>query len=259
MAYHHTQSPHLTSTVNLKAAYEILLSSDNQTTSLDALEPYESSNHQKVFEEWPLWLLDEWTPAHLSVEAMDYLVAGRVEIGAQPVTHQQAKKAGLRYDAKHHRIVAPFYNAFGKFAGARGRSTNNHNKKGKHYDYRWQDNSNTSLVWYGEEALNEMGILVITEGQFDCIHLRQVYSKVVANLTAKPSKAKMMKALQSPAIILMMDNDQTGKQVVGKYLEYAEKFEVPMGVLSYPEKYKDPASIPLEEVVELFKQAELIT
>lgn len=247
-AYHWERNPIASLQVDLHAARQLL---DVEGGEVDILPDYEDTEAVQRFEQWPLWILDNWKPVQLIAQAMDYLQEGRPAHGAQPVSPQMAEVMNLRWDDEFSRIVAPFQNVYGKFAGARGRSILPDVPKAyRHYDYRWNNRSNTKLVWYGEEALELDGPLIVVEGQFDCMNLRRVYPKVVANLTAKPSKAKMMKAVHSESVLFMMDNDDTGVTVTEQYLTYCREAGVPCGVISYPKEWKDPACVPVEWLVD---------
>lgn len=255
-AYHWERNPVGGMYVDLKKAREIL---EVEGGEIEGLPDYEDSQTVQPFEEWPTWILDNWTPVQLVAQAMEYLTVGRTVHGAQPVSEEQAIAANLRWDADFSRIVAPFWNVYGRFAGARGRSTLPDVPKAyRHYDYRWQGRSNTKLVWYGEQALELEGPLIVVEGQFDLINISQVYPKVVANLTAKPSKQKMMKAVQSDGLLFMLDNDDTGQTVKEQYVEYAERYKVPFGVIDYPKEWKDPASVPPDWLHEELSKAGLV-
>jgi hypothetical protein len=200
------------------------------------LPPYvEFQQSEQVFEEWPSYWIDSFKPVVYFSDAMKYL-------GSRGVSAETITEHNLRYDSKRYMIVAPYYNAFFKFAGARGRSIlPDVSGPQKHFDYSFHGTNNCKLVWYGETVLNQPGPVVVAEGQFDAMRIKLAYSKVVANLTAKPSWEKMKKLGDCPFIIQIPDNDEAGAESVKAYASMCHNLGIGHKVLHLDLAVKDAA------------------
>jgi 5S rRNA maturation endonuclease (ribonuclease M5) len=137
-------------------------------------------------------------------------------------------------------VVAPYYDVFGRLAGARGRSILPDPTK-KHHDYSFNGHNNCRMVWYNEQVLNLPGPVVVVEGQFDCWRVSTVYPKVVANLTAKPSDEKFKKLCDSQEVIQIPDNDDAGDGSIATYSKLAKKYGIKHRVVTLDHSVKDPA------------------
>lgn len=186
----------------------------------------------QVFTEWPQYWLESFTPAPWVDEAMVYL-EGR-QVSMEVITMFQ-----LRYDTKRRMIVAPYFDAFGRLAGARGRSIVDTSYK--HHDYTFQGVNNARLVWYYEPVLNLPGPVVVVEGQFDCFRTAQAFPKTVANLTAKPTMEKMRKLGGCGTVIQIPDRDEAGEQSVERYAKFCQQFGLKHRVVWLDPSCKDPA------------------
>jgi len=144
------------------------------------LPPYgEFTQTVQPFIEWPPYWLESFQRAFWVAEAAVYLASR----GISPTT---LEVYNLRYDPKRQMIVCPYWDVFGRLAGARGRSIHD-DAPHKHHDYTFQGVNNARLVWYGEQVLNHDGPVVVVEGQFDLWKTAQAFPKTVAALTAKPT------------------------------------------------------------------------
>ena len=188
----------------------------------------------QVFQEWPQYWLDSFTPVAWIDVANAYLLT-------RGVTVTQMAQHDLRFDLKRHMIVAPYRDVFGRLAGARGRSIHPETTgPGKHYDYSWQGSNNNRLVWYHEQALNLSGPAVIVEGQFDCWKTVQAYPKTLAALTAKPSWEKFKKLGDCPFIIQIPDTDKTGQMSTVLYAKYCAQLGIGYKAIWLDEGAHDP-------------------
>lgn len=191
------------------------------------------------FQEWPEYFIDSFANWEFSARAAKYLKQ-------RNVSTETAKAHGLKFDSKKDMIVFPYYNLYGKLAGARGRAielTGEPPKKQRHYDYTWNQVNNANLVWYNEQALTEEKPVVIVEGQFDKMRVSEVYPHVMANLTAKPILAKMKKLSYAPSVILMTDNDETADTAITKYAEYLDGMNKPLAVIQPPKNYTEDGKL----------------
>lgn len=235
-------------------ARDVLNGIENSTIPLP---DYEAAGAKAAeFIEWPEYWVSLHVPWRESARAAWYLLTGRAQAKSgeepnQPVDPAIADAMGLLYDSGHDKIIAPYRNVFGKLAGARGRAIDPASGF-QHYDYTWNKVNNAALVWYNEPCLDKAieahRPVVVVEGQFDCMNVQRVYPYVVANLTAKPSEEKIRKLNYADAVILMLDNDDTGRTAAKKYLE---SLKVPVGQIEYPGK--DPAKLTLEQMNGLFE------
>jgi hypothetical protein len=206
--------PHLRSHYDFKHARAILTAEDDELSVLPNYKEF-GQETTKQFEEWPWHFINSFLP--LNEEAIGYLTM-------RDVTFKQMVDHSMRWDPKKRMVVMPYLNAYDKLAGARGRSIDS-NVQGwkKHWDYTWNGVNNTALCWYNEQALQLTGPVVVVEGQFDVLRVAQVYPKVVGNMMAHPTRAKLLKLLHSPRVVLIPDNDGpggAGEKSVKHYREF---------------------------------------
>lgn len=242
IAYNLSVSPVVGRTYDLRAALEILDGGD-----VVVLPDYDSVRGDAVVCPWPDTALDEMglKPLVEGSTALKYLDSRGVDLGL-------ADSMGVREDFLRQRVVFPIRNAYGQLCGARGRSYDySCPPQFIHYDYTFDGVNNTNLVWFNEKALNEDLPVIVVEGQFDVCRVLKVYPAVVGILTAKASAKKLSKLAQTSGVLFMLDNDDTGRLSTEKMLERVSGMGVPCGVVSYPEKYKDPDSVPDEEMREI--------
>lgn len=188
-----------------------------------------------LFVEWPAYWIESFKIVVWADFAANYLFD-------RGVTSAMCYLYDLRFDPKRQMVVAPYRDVFGRLAGARGRSIlPNVSGPSKHFDYSWQSKNNCRLVWYGEEALQQSGPVVIVEGQFDCWRTRQAYPKTIANLTARPTMEKMKKLGDCPFIIQIPDRDEAGEMSTGIYAKFCAQLGLGYKMLWLDEGVKDPA------------------
>lgn len=229
---------------NIPLAREIL---SDALSDLDVLDPYEDALKPSgaVFNPWPDWALQGFTPAHLVHDSSEYLTKRGVSLA-------ECKQFDLRFDTPRQMLLAPYKNVWGKLAGIRGRSINP-DANLQHYDYSTGGAKNAGLVFFNEQVIPEavsahMPLLVV-EGQFDTIAVSRHYPYVLGNLTAKPTHEKIATLNACPdGVLLMLDNDETG---IASTLLWLKELKVPKGKLEFPAQYKDPDQIPPAELAEL--------
>jgi DNA primase len=197
-----------------------------------------------AYQEWPEWWLDEKMPWSHHMMAKQYVE----KRGLDTLT---ANHFDLRYDEERKMIVCPFRDVNGKLSGARGRHLYDYGLK--HYDYAWNGVRNSHLVWFNEQALNRAGPMVIVEGQFDCMRVWAYHRKVMAILSAKTTSYKMAKLTAEDTVVLMLDNDPTGRQKVHEWTQYLGRKGVQCGVIDLPEGVKDAGEAPEEWLKETFE------
>jgi len=229
--YHNNKSPSGVE-YDFKQAWTALDDLQLELTTLPEYSEYKQVQG-KVFHEWPHYWSQQFPLVQDEPAAVEYLLT-------RDMPKTQMLELGLRWDFNRQMVVFPYYNVYGMFAGARGRSilTDVTGWK-KHFDYTFQGINNSGLVWYNEQSLNLPGKVVVVEGQFDLAKVQLGWEKVVANLTAKPTPAKMKKLAQSDGVILIPDNDATGVQSVEVYREYCKKLKIPFETLILPGSVKD--------------------
>lgn len=247
LEYHWLKNP--VGHMDFKTARALL---DEEGSQVWPLPDYESEDQNQMFEEWPAWLLNLLPPAYKHPAAADYLAA-------RGCPGELSDRFDLRWDEQKTMIACPYRNVYGRFAGIRGRNINpNAPKHFRHFDYTYGEVNNASLVWYNEQVLEMPGPLIIVEGQFDCMHVAQVYPKVIANLTAKPSQQKLKKLGGIDQILFMMDNDATGAVATDKYLEHFQGSDTQVGVIEYPVEWKDPDAVPLQWLQNTLEEAGIL-
>lgn len=207
---------------------------ENEEFDIEPLPEFsEFGDASQQFQEWPTYFIESFASWEFNARAFKYLQ----QRGVSPET---AQKFGLRYDSKKDMIVCPYSNLYGKLAGARGRAVElegEPKRKGRHYDYTWNQVNNAHLVWYNEQVIAEEQPIVVVEGQFDAMRVSEVYPYVVANMTAKPVPEKVKKLAYAPAVVLMMDNDETGDIAVEKYVSQLSAMNKPIAIVQPPKEY----------------------
>jgi DNA primase len=236
-----SQTPEIKDKYNFKGAHEVL---DTQELILELPPEYSEfgEGHHKVFVPWPEEYLQGFVHAEKVPLAREYLYQSQVvknEFGqkCRGFTELELLPFDLRYDYSRGMIVFPYRDVYGRLAGMRGRSLMEH----KHHDYTYEGINNASLTWYNEAVLDYYdGWVVVVEGQFDACRVAQGWPKVVANLTATPTKSKLDKLVGgADGTILIPDNDLTGATSVEKYKKYHQAIGQPFKVLHMPEGFKD--------------------
>lgn len=235
------QHPELASKYNFKAARALLEQEALEVFPLPEFTEF-GDDDSKEFQEWPQWYLETFDSWDLSIKASAYL-------DQRGVPSWQREQHDLRYDPNRQMVLFPFHSVYGKLAGARGRCINP--ALLSHYDFTWNKVNNTGLVWYNEQVLNAEEPVVIVEGQFDCLTVERAYPHVMANLTARPSLPKLKKLDQCPGVILMLDNDATGKLALISYIAYCQKRGIPYIEAPLPEGIKDPDQLGTDGVRQL--------
>ena len=187
---------------------------------------------EKSFKPWPeLWL--QQFPKVAYPDECDYLILRNVPM-------EQWDTFDLRWDPERRMIVFPIRNAWGRLAGARGRSVDPGVEGHKrHHDYSAQGVNNTKLVWFNEMALQLDGPMVIVEGQFDCLRVSQVYPKVMACLMALPTHEKLLKLASQNRVVVIPDNDETGEKSMKAYDDFSQKHNTQVVFAKLPKSVKD--------------------
>ena len=219
---------------DIKAARAIL---ENEEFDIEPLPEFSEFGDQGVpFQEWPTYVVESFVSWEYSARAAKYLASRKMPM-------EMANKLGLRYDSNRDMIVFPYYNLYGKLAGARGRGVHFEGEAPlsghkKHYDYTWNKVNNANLVWYNEQCLQEEPeYVLVLEGQFDCARALEVYPYALANLTAKPVMAKMKNLAYAGAVVVMTDNDETGDAAAKKYVDYLTSINKPVAMAQPPKEY----------------------
>jgi 5S rRNA maturation endonuclease (ribonuclease M5) len=212
---------------NLHMARQIIEQEEIELAMLPEFSEF--GEQEKKFEELPEWFLDTFPLATGVGRATAYLQY-------RGFNETDAHKFDLRYDPVQDRLVFPYCNVFGKFAGLRGRGIEFPGEKhySPHHDYVWNGINNAGLVWFNEEILDDEGPVVVVEGQFDAMRVARVYPRVLANLTAKPIRAKLKKLVQCEGVILMLDGDFAGRMATQKFLEAFDDMKITCATVKLP-------------------------
>ena len=211
------------------------------------LPPYgEFQKPAQVFIEWPQYWLDSFQRVEWVSVAYDYLQ----HRGVSPTI---MKLFDLRYDAKRGMVVAPYWDVFGRLAGARGRAIEDVDHK--HFDYSFQGVNNARLVWYHEQALNLDGPVVVVEGQFDVWKTSQIFPKTVAALTSKPTLEKMKKLGDCGTVIQIPDRDEAGHLSIPIYARHCQQLHLKHQVIYIDEGAKDPDDCAVEYLRDKIQEA----
>lgn len=224
------EQPQYKDRYDLASAKHIL---ENQALNVYKLPDFEAVQQGHQFSEWGTWILDKFPSAMNAQRALDYLM------NPKPLPHEERQPHhgrgltmeeviywGFRYDPTRDMVVVPFYNHHGKFAGMRGRSI----LGGLHHDYTFNHVNNTQLCFLNEQCFQNDEPVVVVEGQFDVAITSRVYPNTVGNLTARMSAEKIRKLSTLDSVILMLDNDDTGRRATEKIAEILVSNGVQVGV-----------------------------
>lgn len=207
---------------NFTKAREILEHEELVVVPLPDYSEFMVAQDKKVFSPLDESTLTLFAPAHYSSKARRYLYYRGFGV-------DESLKHNLRYskyDGPWGRLVCPYRNVYNQLAGFRGRlidfggTFHYLDKNGeqqavqKHHDFTLGETNNAYHCWYNEPCLNDTGPVVVVEGQFDMMRVGRVFPRVVANMTAKVSKAKLQKLAYADMVIFLLDNDKTGIDAV---------------------------------------------
>jgi 5S rRNA maturation endonuclease (ribonuclease M5) len=196
---------------------------------------WKDTSEAKVFEPWPEWFLDDYTPAWQVSPAHGYLES-------RGVSYDTCKALDLRWDQKRSMVCFPIRHRSGQLAGFRGRSI----RDKRYHDYVWNQNNNTSVVLYGESWINPMKPLVVVEGPFDLAAVYPHYKNVCAIFMASINKRKMATIELAVSVLAMTDSDLAGEQVfwhLRDRLPETQRVQMPDGV-------KDPGEMTSKNIRE---------
>lgn len=240
---------------DFKAAQDIIAGLDTQLAPIPDWEEFRASEYAE-YQEWPQWFIDVWTPGYLNADCAAYLTE-------RGVTAELAHTLDLRYDPVKTMVVMPYRNMYGKLSGARGRSIDpNCAKEWKHFDYTWNGVNNNALVWCGEEAIMAEQPLVVVEGQFDLMKVRQVWPYTMALLSTKVTDYKQKKLLHAVGVVLMTDDDKPGHLARDKLTRFLTAHNIPVAHFTYPPApigqdgqpiKQDPGMLSVEQIREGLK------
>lgn len=246
------EQPQYKDLYDLEAARLIL---ENQTLNVYKLPDFEAVHHGHQFSEWGTWILDKFPSAMNAKRGLDYLMNPKPPAGEERQAHhgrgltlEEVIHWGFRYDPTRDMVVVPFYNHHGKFAGMRGRSI----LGSLHHDYTFNHVNNTQLCFLNEQCFQNDEPVVVVEGQFDVITTARVYPNVVGNLTARMSAEKVAKLATLDSVILMLDQDDTGRRATEKIAKLLIESGVQVGVVEL-QGVKDPDQAGEDAVREALK------
>jgi DNA primase len=206
---------------------------DDELKVLPLPEYGSKQEESQVFKEWPAFWLETMPKVWPYKQAVAYL-------NSRQVTQTEWETHHLLYDEHRNMIVFPYWDVYGRLAGARGRAIVSVEDYPDHHDYTFQGVKNARFVFYNEQALDLKGPVVVVEGQFDCLRVEKGFKKVVANLTAKPTLEKLKKLADSPLVIQIPDKDKAGEESVAVYAQYCKAKGIPYKTLHLGEGVKDP-------------------
>jgi len=196
---------------------------------------WKDTSDTKVFEPWPEWFLDDYTPAWSVAPARAYLITRRI-------TEATCRALDLRWDQKRGMVCFPIRHRGGQLAGFRGRSVT----AKRYHDFVWNGNNNTSVVLYGESWINPLKPLVVVEGPFDLAAVYPHYKNVCAIFMASINKRKMATISLAAGVLAMTDSDLAGEQVFWHLRDMLPDTQR----VQLPEGSKDPGDMSSESIRE---------
>ena len=142
-----------------------------------------------------------------------------------------------------HNLILPFYDAYGSVVSLMGRTllSSKERKESKLQKYKYSIGADKDLHVYGldlaKEAIIRKNCVIVVEGQFDCMALRENgVENVVAAGWANLSRYQFYKLRRyTNNIYLMYDNDKAGEsarvKVKRRYCDYSniKSITVPLG------------------------------
>lgn len=134
------------------------------------------------------------------------------------ITVKMAQEVELMFDITETRLIFPIRDKDGRLVGIRGRYLGTTESMVRYRDYSELSPSGKACkafgVWYGENyALKRDKMLVLVEGEFDALALRQAGLKNVwgaMGSALSPLQVKNVKEARLPTLIFF-DNDRSGK------------------------------------------------
>lgn len=236
LEYYTQKNPNFAHLYDLKRARFLLHNTDFASIEL---EPFDSIQPVHEVIEWDENFLLKFPKAYDLKEPREYLQS-------RGVTERESNFYNIRYDLDRQLVCFPLYDVYGRFCGLRGRGVTK--EAMKHYDYDYRGINNSDSVFFNEPVIATLHPVIVVEGQFDLINVARVYPYTVANLTSSFSGLKGEKLLQADGVMLMLDNDDTGRRKAEKLHEKLEKGGQEVVTVFIGEDGQDPDNCSLEEI-----------
>lgn len=139
------------------------------------------------------------------------------------------KKLGWVWDDE--RIVIPYYDVDRNLLHCRYR---NLNRKPK-----FDADPDSSLALYAVHKIKNNQVVIFCEGEPDCAKLWQEGIPAVTSGGVSSLNSKIAQSLADKEIILLMDNDKAGQDVIEKYSLILEEIGASVQIATLPEGIKD--------------------
>ncbi len=238
--FHLNKRPQYRSKYDLEEARRVLNSPEFSYVSLPDFEDAMAEIAEVI--PWPEDYLDPYPPAFKMAASREYLTT-------RGVKEADCLRFDIRYDTMRREICFPVRDVYGRLTGVRARSI--YATGLKHYDHTYQDINNAKLVFLNEEAIASMNPVVVVEGQFDMIKVSKVYPHVMANMTSGIAGFKLERLLQAEAVLIMMDNDETGRRKAEKIQTYLFNHNQNVATVFIGSDGQDPDNCTTKEIYDV--------
>ena len=115
----------------------------------------------------------------------------------------------------------------------------------------------TKNLIYNKDNIKIGQNLIITEGVFDCIKVKSIFTNVISTFGTEISKeqCRLITSLKPPKTLFLVDNDIGNPNTVKKAKELCDYLSIFMRAkyIEVPYKGKDPADLTKQEIANLIK------
>lgn len=154
---------------------------------------------------YPDYWLENFEDAYTELEVHPYLLSR----GVPPTT---AKLLDIKYDPVRDRVMFPIRDRFYRLLGAQGRSLGSNGLRYYCYPHPLSNKVENKFALIGEERVEPLYPLVVTEGPFDMASVARLYPNVVCTMTSGASKLRLRRLLTlASEFVIFYDSGNAGE------------------------------------------------
>lgn len=229
---------------DLKGAYMLISAEDEVDISLE-IGQYGDSVQEKEDE---VVFSEMWKNSF--PKALDVPLAA-MYLAKRDVPDWLVTLRDLRFDTQRKAVCFPIRNFKGTLVGMRGRYIDPPPDGARYHVYKTNAGKQSTLPWYGEDAVSFYHPVLMVESVFDYLSVRRVYSNVIAPMSVGMSKAKLDRVKAAYDVVTLYDQGKGGEKariLTSKHLKDACVVN-----LIPPDGAKDPGEMSEDQLVDCLK------
>ena len=209
-----------------------------------------ATDAEEKFVAYPDSYINGYPPVSTNKEALKFLAS-------RYVGNAQIDSWNIRLDPVEQRVLIPYKNKMGKYAGMVGRDIHATEGKDKQKRYRRYvfENHGNRLVWPNENNLTSELPVVVVEGIFDLLRIQPYFPNVTALLgsQAKADKLKLLKNFVMGGTYVFSDRDISGDRVRKEIRQYCATNYIATYDMFAPAPFKDASALPIHLLLPVLK------